>query len=786
MGLPLLLLSYALGLGCAPFLNLSPAFVSVPFLTAVLWVVARPVRGSGILLASFFFVLGISLYHLRTTPPTDSSHIRAFISDRQVAVEGTVQSISKRPNGRSVVDLKTHRVISEGIAAPVRGKLRLYIKEGMPPAAPGDIIRFLTRLRAPRAFATPGEFDFPRHLASEDIFVTAFLAQADGMVKTGSQRPAELATVMERQRASVAGLIDRSLEPALAPLVRALVIGDKGEITPAQRELMGRAGISHLFAISGLHLGLIATFLYIGGLFFYRRCESLLLFGPPRRCLPPLLLPLLGAYLLFTGNGLPTLRAFVMTLAGALLFLGARRTPPLKLLAATAFLVLIMDPLALFSPSFQLSFAGVLGLLVLLPRWQPTIAVLPRGLKKAGTLAAATLAATITTAPLVLLHFHLLAPAGLVANMAAVPAVGLLAVPLGLIGTILSQFWADGASLAFLGCGRVIQGVLLLAEWIVNLPLLGGWRVYCSPLQIMAALLLVGTVLLPRGMERSVQLRGALLTLAVLCLLWQPAPSGLTVTALSVGQGDATLLSMKNGRHYLVDGGGLYSDTFDVGERLVAPALGRLGVRALDAVILTHDDLDHRQGLRHVLEHFPVRAFWSSASPKEIHPSLKRVIDEKRIPTIRLPKGWSVLDGSQETPFSIFNPGLREKSHNDSSLVLYAGHGEDGVLLTGDMEHAGVIHLLETGPPLPVTLLKLPHHGSRHSSPELLLDRFAPADAFVSAGADNRFDLPHQTVLKELRRRRIQIHRTDLHGSLQFSTRGRGWETRYWSGGLFR
>jgi competence protein ComEC len=785
VGLPVFLLSYALGLGCAPFLDVPPSFISAPFLMAILWFIARSARGSGFLLAAFFFVLGVSLYHLRTTPPEGAGHIRAFVSDRPVAVEGAVLSVGNRPFGRSVIDLETHRVISEGIAAPVYGKLRLYIRENNPPAAPGDTIRFLSRLRAPRAFGTPGEFDFARHLAGQDIFVTAFIPQSKGIVKTGSLRPQSPASLIAKQRDNVAGHINRAVDPTLAPLVRALVIGDKGEITPDQRELMGRAGISHLFAISGLHLGLIAAFLYIGGRFFYRRCESLLLFGPPRRYLPPLLLPLLWAYLLFTGSGIPTLRAFVMTLAGALLFLGARRTPPLKLLTATAFLILCLEPLALFSPSFQLSFAGVLGLLVLLPRWQPAIAALPRPLRKPASLAAATLAATITTAPLVLFHFHLLAPAGLIANLAAVPSIGFLAVPLGIGGALLSSFWPGAAAPLLQGCGLVIQKVLALAEWIIRLPLMEGFIVYATPLQIVAAFLLAATLLLAGGSRRCRPFRGALLTMAALLLLWRPAPQGLSVTALSVGQGDATLLSLEDGRHYLVDGGGLYSETFDVGERLVAPALGRLGVRSLEAVILTHDDLDHRQGLQRVLECFPVKAFWSSASPEAIHTSLRSVIERRKIPAVQIPQGWTAVDDTPERSLSVYNPGRRENSLNDNSLVLYARLLDEGVLLTGDMEETGVSGFLAADPPQPVTLLKLPHHGSRKSSPELLLERFEPALAFVSAGAGNPYHLPNQSVIDDLGQREIPLHRTDRQGSLQFSTTGRGWRVKHWEKGLF-
>jgi competence protein ComEC len=786
VGLPFLLLAYILGVGCAPFLSLAPYWTTAPFLIAPLWLLFRSRRGAAVLLLAFFFTLGLFLYQLRIAPPRNPDHLRAFIGNYPVTVEGLVLSVSNRAGGRSVIDLDASGIVSEGIAAPTRGRLRLYLAESNPPVTPGDAIRFICRLRAPRPFGTPGEFDFPRHLASRDIFVTAFLPVAQGIANLGPRDAGGLITLVGRRRSAIAGLIDRSLEPSLAPLVRALVIGDQGGVSPEQRELLGRAGISHLFAISGMHLGLVAVFLYAAGLFFYRRSETLLRLGPPRRFLPPLLLPLLWAYLLLTGGTIPTVRAFLMTLAGAMLFLGARRTPPLKLLTATAFLILCLDPLVLFEPSFQLSFAGVAGIMVLLPRWQVKLVALPRALRWTATLQAVTLAASVATAPLVLLHFHLLAPAGLPANLVAVPAIGFAAVPLGLAGALLSPFWPAAAAAAFQGCGLVVQTLLSVAGWIVELPLLAGWRIYASPPQTIAAFFLAATVLLHGTTRRRRYFKVALLVAGGLCLLWQPRFSGLTVTALSVGQGDAILLSLEGGRHYLVDGGGLHSETFDVGERLLAPALGWLGIGSLEAVILTHDDLDHRQGLLHAMEHFPAHAFWSPIPLEELHPSLKEVLVKRRIPAIQFPTGWTVIEETDRSTLALFAPPQRGSSHNDASLVLYARHGSEGVLLTGDLEAPGVSALLAANPPTPVTLLKLPHHGSDRSSPELLLDRFGPALAFVSVGAGNPYHLPNAKAIDALRQRNIPLFRTDRQGSLRFLTNGSGWESRHWQRGLFR
>jgi competence protein ComEC len=398
-----------------------------------------------------------------------------------------------------------------------------------------------------------------------------------------------------------------------------------------------------------------------------------------------------------------------------------------------------------------------------------------------------TLAATLTTTPLVLLHFHLLAPAGLLTNLFAVPAIAFLAVPLGLSGGLLLPAWADGAALLLQGSGAVIEAVLLGVQWVVDWPLLGGRKLYLSPLQGVGVGLLCATACLAGGTARTWLSRGSLLVTATALLLWTPAaPALLTVTALSVGQGDAFLVSRSGGRNYLVDGGGLPGTTFDVGERLLAPALGSLGIRALDAVILTHDQADHRQGLPYILEQFPVRAFWCAQGTEDLHPSLTAALGRRQVPTRRLPAGWSILEETDETTLAVFVPAVETSNPNDRSVVLYVRQGADGVLLTGDLETPGVIDLLAAPPPGAVNLLKLPHHGSRKSSPALLFDRFRPQLTFVSVGAGNAFHFPHAEVLAELERRDIPLFRTDQSGSLRFLSDGGGWRVQHWRRGLFR
>jgi competence protein ComEC len=784
--LPLLLASYAAGLAIASFCPPWPLLP--PLLLAVGLLLIGFRRLSLIfLLPPFFCALGFAQYHLHLHPKQPAGHITGFAGETPVTVQGTVQNVRSRPPSGYTVDLEAGQVFSGSASRHCCGRVRIFVAREPPDLLPGEQIRFSAKLRKPRKFGTPGEFDYPRHLAGENFFATAFVEQGSAIVRMASFSRPSFPTAVARWRLKVGRQIDRAVAPDLAPLVRALVIGDKQNLSREQTDLMARAGISHLFAISGLHLGLAALILYGVGRCLYRRSERLLLFQPPGRFLPLLIAPLLWLYLQLTGNSLSARRAFFMALAAALLLLCARRTPPLRILLTAAFLMLCLTPLTLFEPSFQLSFAGVSGILILVPRWQKPLRRLPRPLYWAAGGATATLAATVTTLPLVLLHFHLWAPAGLLTNLPAVPLIAFGAVPAGLAGMLVTAIWPAAGAALFRTAAWFTGAAWQIAECVEKVPLLAGKTVYLSPAGLGALFCAVLALLLPAGRRWRIVRLGLLAAGFLPLFFCLPAQRALSVTALSVGQGDSILLSRPHGRHYLIDGGGFYHGTFDTGARLVGPALGRLGVRSLEAVILSHDHPDHRNGLIHVLDVFPVKSFWCAGDPRDLHPELRQVLRRRKIPVKIFGSGWTFLE-SADAPetLAVFFSGREGYECNDRSLVLYARYRHDGVLLTGDLEKAGVETLLAERFELPVTLLKLPHHGSRYSEPWRLADRFHPRAVFASLGWNNRYGLPHAEVVQSLEDRGLQLYRTDLDRTLRFASDGDGWRLQRWRDGLFR
>lgn len=782
MGLPAMALAYVAGLAIAPWLAAPATLPYWPWLLALGWILIRRQRWAPCLLYAALFTLGLTLYHQALQPPAGATQLQRLTGPGERILEGTVIARSRTPQGESL-ELEASLTGVWPILTPTRGKVRLQIREGQPSCLPGERIRVLARLRQPRQFGTPGEFNYPRHLAHKGIFVTGSVKDARDIVRLGPDPRAPLTSWISRQRARLAQTIDQTVPATEAALVRALAIGDSRGITSSQRDLLSRGGVSHLFAISGLHLGLVALGLYQLARSLYCRSEILLLMAPPRRFLPLLLLPVLVFYTLFTGSGLPTLRALVMCGAVALLLVLVRRTPPLNLLLLAALLLLWLNPLALFEPGFQLSCAGVGGILILLPRWQPRIEALPRLLRWPAGLLAATTAATLATTPIVLWHFHMLAPAGLLANLVAVPMIGFAAVPLALAGTLAEPFSLAAGTLCLQLCGWVVFLTMQLVEALLRWPGLAGQVLLLTPLQLLGPILLVSAVL-TWGRGRRLTL-GLVVMASLLAFAKFPADKQLTVTALSVGQGDATLLTLPGFGHLLIDGGGLYGDSFDTGERLVAPALARLGVRSLQAVLLTHNHPDHFKGLPFILEHFPVREFWSATPLDELDQRLQEPIHARGIPLRQFSPGWSQVKIGDGSELQLFVPA-QEQEQNDRSVVALARFGTDGVLLPGDLESAGLQELLQQPLPAAINLLKLPHHGSRHSAPKLLLESIRPQIAFASAGADNPHKLPHREVVELYSEAKIPFYRTDRMGSLRFVSAGSGWRASSFQQGLFR
>jgi competence protein ComEC len=552
-----------------------------------------------------------------------------------------------------------------------------------------------------------------------------------------------------RERAS-AGL-GRGMPAREAALARGFVLGEDEGVDTRTEEDFRRAGLAHLLAVSGQNVTLLALL----------AMPLLGAFGIPLRERLLWVLALIAVYVPVAGAGPSIQRAAVMGAVGVLATLGGRRSSRLYALALAALVTLAIDPGIGADVGWQLSFAAVLGILLLASPLRRAIeARLGRGTWRRALAegVAVTVAATLATAPLIAFHFERISTTTLAANVLALPAVA-PAMWLGMCGAALAQ--VPGVPLEPLnGLNALLLAYIAqVAAWCAA-PDWAELDVRLSGLGLLAAY--AGLVAGVLGCWKWPRQALALGALGLACLVplpsWSGAgtgpPSGLRVEVLDVGQGDAILLRPAGAPAVLVDGG-------PPGEGL-GRKLEEAGVDRLGAVIATHDQSDHVGGIEELLGAIPVgrlvyarlgrdlraRAAAAGATPERVAAGR-----ELRAGRLRLRVLWP--------PPELLAGSAPMADPNRLALVIEARWRDFTMLLTADAEAESVP--IEPGP---VDVLKVAHHGSEDAGLGPLLDRIGPQLAVISVGSDNPYGHPAPRTVATLERHRVPTLRTDEDGTI--------------------
>lgn len=649
--------------------------------------------------------------------------------------------------------------------------------------APGQRVEVLLRLRPVHGYANRGGGDFEWQQRLRGVFFRAYTRGPELEATWGAPPQNALWELREGLRGRLLSHLPQTQGGAL---VLGLLLGDRSRIDQDVTEELRAAGLSHTLALSGLNVVYVAV-LGLGLAWAAGLAWPGLYLRLPRQKLAILFsFPLIVAYV-WLGQGSPSLvrSAWMFAFWGLLVLLDRGRALVDGLFLALA-LIVLWDPLAVYDIGLQMSAVAVAGLAFLHP-WLNGLVPPGRGrvlrlLRRGWEAFAMTLAANLALLPVSLWYFGSYPPNFLL-NLLWLPVQGLVVQLFGMAGLALA---------ALPGLGGVAGPLLAAAASTQDFMLAGLHQLYAAgwfptwavlrPLwpELLGAALVLAVAPYCRDQRKPLPvlfLIGGLLLTAwpQVQMLDDEARDELRLTVLDVGQSQAVLVGAPGGVRVLIDGGGTMSPTFDIGRSVVGPALAWGRPPRLDAVVLTHPDADHAQGLAWILAHFEVGRLLTNGQWPEgrlaeaLDAALARGVNAGRLRPQAMTAGEE-LELGPDVALAAQHPApdYAATGTNDNSLVLrLMWRGQGLALLPGDVQRDGIEDMLERRRDLRAGVLLLPHHGSKSSLSGLLYEAVDPRLALVSCGYQNQYRFPNKDVAAELAGRGIELFGTPERGMME-------------------
>lgn len=772
---------------------LTPGFA----LLAVGWTRASPVVRAACLLPLLAMAVGhtTTLYRAhdrlsdRLLPSNENQVSRLVVQVAELvrlspdSRQFTADVLSSRPSG------VPRRIVVTWNAPGVWSPFASRISDGFvfPDIKPGQRWRMAVTLRTPVALRNPNGFDREAYLFAQAVRAVGAVRGTPELV--GDSPAGSVALAAERAR----HVLREAMLPHLSGLrygavLLALALGDQASVSADDWQIFNRTGITHLMSISGSHVTMVAAMGGLAMLFVWRRLRWRGVAAaeryPARLAAALAALAVAWVYCLLAGWGVPARRTFFTLAVVATAYVGRLPLDASRLLALVLAVVVAVDPWAVMTSGFWLSFAAV-GVLFSSARWagRPMFsAPLPSGAQRWKLLVWAAcglqLSITLALVPLLAFLYHEVSVVSPLVNAYAIPVIGWLVTPLSLILAALSCLPGAGPAAA----GLAWFGNFLL-EWMMAPTV---WLSQQSQASFPVAAAPIGLVLLGLAgavmvcLSQGLPIRHAGWLLLLPAMAWRPERlpvGGWQLTVLDVGQGGAAVVLT---RHHtvLVDTGVRVSPTSDSGAQVIVPFLRSQGLSGLHDVVVSHADLDHRGGLRSVLEALAVARSWTSFPVADtLHAEARRLGREfhpDRLPASQercaYGQGWSV-DGVRfdflwpVSTASFPKAAVTSSVRNAQACVLRLRGRHHSVLLPGDIGVHQERLLVERGLE-PVDVVLAPHHGSRFSSSAPFIRATQAAHLIVQAGAWNRYGHPAPQTVRNWTAAGATLWRTDAQGAI--------------------
>ncbi|MDR2861098.1 MAG: DNA internalization-related competence protein ComEC/Rec2 [Syntrophobacterales bacterium] len=730
------------------------------------------------------------------------------MAKQKITYRGFIEKFSPLPENQAEYILSEVHSLGEDGARNIPGRVIIKTR-GLPPFHYGDYVQFRAVLKRPENFKNPGGFDYRKYLARQNIYFRGTISREPDMILFRRGQGQFLQTALEKYRDKLRDFIWQRIPPPERDVILALTLGEQRTIPDDLRESFNQTGTTHIIAISGLHVGLVAFF----SLLFFRSLlkifpRLLLRWNINKVSYALSLLPIF-IYAGIAGMGTPVMRAALMaiTLMTAILF---RKTKDaFNALILAAIIILVFEPTSLFDVAFQLSFVAVAAILYLPEKLQHLFSERQAGrneesifrrFKDKGTKSfiiflLVSVSATLATIPVIAYHFHRISFVSLLANTVVIPVLAIMATPVCLLFIILYPLGEPLCLILVFVATYLVKISIYLVTFFASLPYSSFLIPSPTGMEIIGyyviLLLFVGAVsTFKRDRHHSLQWRNkrgwislTMIFLSAVFLLYnyldRPSLKNLEMTVVDVGQGSCAVIQVPGDKTILIDGGGFEGSTFDMGRHVIIPFLLHKKIRKIDIMILTHPHADHLSGLIYILKNFPVGEVWINGEdvPDDTYQTMRDIIARKKIP-LTMQNENSPERTVNNLRLTILNPEKFPDKQSDytavnnRSLVLKLRFGEITILIPGDISIATEKRLVNSRHDLKSDVLLVPHHGSRTSSTDIFLDEVKPNVALISCGLDNIYRLPHPHTLERYERRNIRIMRTDWNGALFLETDG--------------
>ncbi|MBF0275234.1 MAG: DNA internalization-related competence protein ComEC/Rec2, partial [Nitrospinae bacterium] len=752
------------------------------------------------LIALFFSFLTLYLY-LPSSNSITSYFENNNLKGTRIDIKGSVENVTKLPGlSKTIIELEFVRKKGEENYSKTGGIIKANIYDKSAVIRAGDEIEAVNvELREISSYNNPGSFDYKRYQNLKGIYFYTNISPKKYTISQGNDR--DFFSSLQELREFIT---ERISQEANGQLISAILLGYKFDIDNKTRDIFSEAGIAHLFAVSGLHVGFIAIafFLFFKVLYgvitraFFM--EAFLSGFFERLAAFSTIFPLL-CYATLVGEKSSSIRAAVMIITYLIIFSAGYRRALFNSINIAAFILLIYNPFFLYDIGFQLSFCAVYaiiaGFYIAKTVYKLQIDFTPNVLNSIRNyfliVFFTSLFAFAGTFLLVLHYFQLISFVGIFINLLAIPLATLI-VPIAFLGMLFLFVSETVAHLFFAVSGTLLNFLKEVASFAVEIPYSHLYFFSPDPFVIlfMYGAIIFFALYFRETMSFSKTFQKGFLYFAILLLIMLVAPKKYqpttTIVFFDIGQGEAIFIKTETGSTILVDAGMRYQfehfqgekktlrDGLDMGRIVIAPFLRQQSINGLTKIVSTHHHSDHSGGMKYIAEKFKVGTFFvspyyhDSREYQELFPILRN----KHIPVEEVIGGDYIYKG-ENTQIKVIYPEWElenpdrnpedNKEVNNLSLVLEVKSYGKTFLLTSDIEKEAELTILEKYKE-DIDVLKSAHHGSRSSNIPAFIKNLKPEIAVISVGRYNKFHFPSQTVLKTFEENKVKVLRTDQLG----------------------